>query len=151
MIPTGKKTPPSPGWRTLCAARGRHLLSAPGAPELLPDTQAFPKPGSRGHWPQGGLWMWLVPGRLRWRLGGVLAWAQHRELQCPREALPRTRRRESLALGENYANDLSGSCFENTQLLVHRKLSWGNFCSLPGSDSPFYKHWKPEFHHQPPI
>lgn len=52
--------------------------------------------------------------------------------------------RRELQLWGDYANDLSGSCFENTQMLFYRKLSWGNCCSL-SVQTLFCKLQRPEF------
>lgn len=127
------------------------------SPELLPDAWAFPKPGSRGHWPQGsggaGAQMWPTQGSLRlaWRRGSrsraspechsFLAWPQPE----PEE--------EIFGSGGNYANYLSGSCLQKYPDvgLQIRRLSWGNLCSLFDSGSSFCKHWRPGFHSQAPV
>lgn len=93
---------------------GCHLLSASRAPELLPDTKAFPKCDSQGHWPQGncGTQHTDVAGAREaqsWPGGGVLTGPSTEDWHVLVRQKPKPGE-GSLALGKNYANYLSGSC-----------------------------------------
>lgn len=126
---------PTQDGRTLCAACGCHLLQAPRAPELLPDTRAFPKPDSWGHGPLGNHGAWHTgvaeTGRLKVGLGkGSWSGSSTEFASVLAGHQPEPEEENLWPWGESCKLCLVPD-FENTQMLVYKSEGCLGAISVP--------------------
>lgn len=150
LVSNWKEDTSLPKTRTLCAACGCHLLSAPPASELLHAWLTGPlATGSGGAGRRGG--------RCRGPEVGPEEGAWSGPARSAAASWPGTnqsRRGNSLALGRIMQITRLVSVFRNTQMLDYKSESCPgaiNLCSLFDSGSSFCKHWRPGFHCQAPV